>query len=482
MLEIRQLVELVLLLVEGIWELLGSCRDGIEFEDRLRRLSLEVSARIYRWSLERLDDRLLEERDRSRLEVIGFRERTLVTTMGELQLRRRLYRDRETKRSVFLLDRSLGITSGKRISPCLERMSLDFGTRMSFGDAASSIAQLFPSVSKMTVWNCLQESGDIARRLAELEREAVYESGEVPRGERSCEVLYIEADGVNVRQRTSDGRRRNRELKLGVMYEGKEEVSPDRRELVGRQTVAGLLDGGSFWERVGVRSGSTWDMGKVREVHIGGDGAGWVKEGISAFPDAEYHLDPFHLRRALTESLRFSSTSYFEVCSRLAKKDREGLKLALDDAYDRASDVKDRSRVKKLRGYLLGNWDGINQLSDATLGSIEGQVRHTLARRMKNIGGCWGESGMDNMAHLLAARMNGELDKFVASPVWDRDLVDELIEDVPPVDIPKAVRKSGEDTERWLRANMPALQGPHADRPWIKHVLRDISRITAIGA
>ncbi len=33
--EIRQLVEAVLLLVEGIWELLGSCRDGIEFEERL---------------------------------------------------------------------------------------------------------------------------------------------------------------------------------------------------------------------------------------------------------------------------------------------------------------------------------------------------------------------------------------------------------------------------------------------------------------
>ena len=79
MLEIRQLVEAVLLLVEGIWELISSCRDGIEFEERLRRLSLEVSARIYRWSLERLDERLLHERDRSRWEVVGFRKRTLVT-------------------------------------------------------------------------------------------------------------------------------------------------------------------------------------------------------------------------------------------------------------------------------------------------------------------------------------------------------------------------------------------------------------------
>ena len=89
---------------------------------------------------------------------------------------------------------------------------------------------------------------------------------------------------------------------------------------------------------------------------------------------------------------------------------------------------------------------------------------------------------MDHMAHLLAARMHGELDNVVAAPVWDRDLLDEVIEAVLPVRIPKARQKSGEDTERWLRVNMPALGGPHAGRPRIKHVLRDTSRITKIGA
>ena len=482
MLEIRQLVEAVLLLVEGIWELIGSCHDGVEFEDRLRRLSLEVSARIYRWSLERLDDRLLQERDRQRFKVVGFRERMLVTTLGEVRFRRRLYRDCETQTSVFLLDRTLGFPSRKRISPSLERMSLDFATRMSFGDAADSIAHLFPSVSKMAVWKCLQESGDLACRLGELQRRSVYEDGEVPRGTRRSEVLYIEADGVSVRQRSFGGRRRRRELKLGVIYEGKEEISPGRRTLVGRQTVAGLLDCESFWERVGVRSGSTWDMAKVREVHIGGDGADWVKEGVSAFPGAEYHLDPFHLRRALTEGLRFSSESYLSVCSRVVNRDRTGVEHALQEAYKQARDHKERDAVKRLRRYVLGNWEGIVSLSDAALGSIEGQVRHTLARRMKNIGGFWSEAGMDHMAHLLAARMNGELHHFVAAPAWDRERLDEVLEDAAPIDVPKALRKSGQDTEAWLRVNMPALQGPHSSRPWVKYVLRDISRIKGLGA
>ena len=127
MLEIRQWVKADLLLVEGIWKLIRNCRHGIEFEDCLRRLSLEVSARIYLriylWSLERLDERLFHERDRSPWKVAGLWNQALVTTMGKVPLRLRLYRDRESGVPVFLLDRILDYTLKKRLSLCLERMS-----------------------------------------------------------------------------------------------------------------------------------------------------------------------------------------------------------------------------------------------------------------------------------------------------------------------------------------------------------------------
>ena len=70
MLEIRQLVEAVLPVVKGIPELLDSCRDGIEFLERLRRSVSEILSWVfYAWSLERLDERILRGRDRSRWEV-----------------------------------------------------------------------------------------------------------------------------------------------------------------------------------------------------------------------------------------------------------------------------------------------------------------------------------------------------------------------------------------------------------------------------
>ncbi|SIT14733.1 hypothetical protein SAMN05421799_12120, partial [Alicyclobacillus vulcanalis] len=29
----------------------------------------------------------------------------------------------------------------------------------------------------------------------------------------------------------------------------------------------------------------------------------------------------------------------------------------------------------------------------------------------------------------------------------------------------------------WLEAHMPALAGPHASRPWVKYVLRELARL-----
>ena len=60
--------------------------------------------------------------------------------MGEVPLRRRLYRDRESGFPVFLLDRSLDFTLKKRLSLCLERRSSDFATQMSLRDAADRVS------------------------------------------------------------------------------------------------------------------------------------------------------------------------------------------------------------------------------------------------------------------------------------------------------------------------------------------------------
>lgn len=149
-------------------------------------------------------------------------------------------------------------------------------------------------------------------------------------------------------------------------------------------------------------------------MELGGDGASWVKEGIELFPNTVYHLDRYHLCKNLTECLAFSPTSYQAAVGAIEQKDQQ----ALIDILDRAAKINKgtkRKKIKKLKNYLLENWDGIiAQLPEGGLGVIEGQVRHIIARRMKRIGARWSPEGTDRMARLLTAKANKELSNYLA--------------------------------------------------------------------
>ena len=43
------------------------------------------------------------------------------------------------------------------------------------------------------------------------------------------------------------------------------------------------------------------------------------------------------------------------------------------------------------------------------------------------------------------------------------------------------MRQLEEDPARWLRARIPVLAGPHADKPWVQ-VLRDLAHVHALVA
>jgi len=129
-----------------------------------------------------------------------------------------------------------------------------------------------------------------------------------------------------------------------------------------------------------------------------------------------------------------------------------------------------KKRVKDLKKYLLDNWAGIAQLpEEERLGAIEGQVRHTIARRMKRIGARWSVEGADRMSRLLAARANDELHRYIGQ---SKSIVSQLLNFDTPVE--KKFVCGKEDLESWVRASMPALRGPFAGRPWVKYVLKEI--------
>ncbi|MCL8209275.1 MAG: hypothetical protein K6V97_14585 [Actinomycetia bacterium] len=147
---------------------------------------------------------------------------------------------------------------------------------------------------------------------------------------------------------------------------------------------------------------------------------------------------------------------------------------ALTDAMGRTRGAT-RQALRAFRRYVQQHWEGITQPQAPSLGAMEGEVYHRVAHRIKRHGAQWSEVGNDPLVRMVAAAANGMLGEACArvrstpgARAGNRD-------SAPPL-----VRREPGDTDgAWLQAPLPALQGPHADRPWVRWVLRELAGLAA---
>lgn len=178
--------------------------------------------------LQQLEESLFAQRPTG-WEVVGFRERTLVTRFGEVSIQRRLYQDRNGAYH-FLLDEYLGQKAYQAATPEMQRLCTHLSGELSFRKAAGFLEQWLSGVmSYATCWRLLQRSGAVAAAASKQEVEAVFGRGAAlaETGEPRVERLYMEADGVFVRLQKQP--RKHLELCSAIAYEGRERL-PGTRE------------------------------------------------------------------------------------------------------------------------------------------------------------------------------------------------------------------------------------------------------------
>lgn len=468
---IQQIVGVVLFLAKALYKALSGSTSLAELEQAILRMSQEAARRLLEAAVEEMDNRLLAAPENAGLEVVNRKERRVMMLFGEVSIQRRYYRDPRTGKRRFLLDEALGLEPGQRLSPGVTELGVKFAVDMPYGRAAECIAEATAGavhVSKMALWKAVQKAGEAAKAKADAQRKALFEFGEVPPGEKQAEALCVEADGVFLPTRGCKGHRERIEVKLAVAYDGKADVAPSRRKLRERRIHGAVAGSKPFFEETVADFGQHWDLASIHHCTFGADGASWLKQGLEYFPGAVYRLDPFHLRRALREGLGHDARGYADVCEALANGDPwEEVARHLGDSLKR-SRGQARERVRTLTGYLGSNWDGIRKNPDAQrLGTIEGQVFHHVARRMKRHGAQWSRAGADHLVRLAAQQANGELQplaKKTQASVRTKMTAGAIL------------REGGANVDElgdWLQASLPALNGPHANRPWVQ-MLRDL--------
>jgi hypothetical protein len=240
--------------------------------------------------------------------VVGWRTRTLVTRMGDLRVRRRLYR-RGAGAARFLLDAHLGWTPRQVATPAVLALLVDWATDVPYAQAARRLAAATAGVlSGPTVRRQLRRVAERVRAAEAAAHRAWTTSGRppAPAGERVVSPLYVEADGVWVKTQREPAHPTGYELKCASAYEGWERVGeptpghprPHHR-LVEKQVYCHAFDREAlpFWEGASLALHRTYDLSRLPLVVVGGDGANWIDGAGAVFPRVVRQRDGFHLAR-----------------------------------------------------------------------------------------------------------------------------------------------------------------------------------------
>lgn len=472
-------------------------REGLNF-DQIEEIAVEVSREIGRGVLirilEEIDNEVMRERTRGKLENKGKKGKYLGTRLGDIRYRRRAYKEEGKKGYRYLLEEEIGLKKNQRVSSSRKKIEamLGFNSR-GYREAEGLMKELVGSSrSHESIRKGVIKEGEEIKRHEEAEIWKIKNLKEEYKGEES-EVVYIEADGTGLKLQKGEKRRRRRkgvEIKLGIGYRGWEDRykggKKQTKKLKGKFIYGGIERGEEFMEKLSLIGEKELGISKAKEVVVGGDGAEWIKNNIKNYfgIGAIYSLCRYHLNRAIKRALGYDKEKEREI-NGLVKGERIGEAIEeIEKEIKRGRGEK--KKLRELQFYLINNKEGINgikRLKNKNLkgeirrtGGIEGNIDKVIARRFKKRGMSWSIRGAEGLLKVGTKILNGQWDKWWKEERGEKIEIDkEDIKRLMPEDI------LWEKKREWKMPDvrLPAIHGPHQDRLWVD-ILREISGLDQV--
>lgn len=367
--------------------------------------------------LEHMDATLLASRDSARYQPKDIRSRKLESLLGEIEIRRRYYWDREKQEHVALLDSMLGLGKRERVSKGLAVLAaVQAVIGPSYRGASEALSSLFgfKPVSHESIRQLMLRLGEAAEQERSQERNRCD-------GKKKVELLLVEADGywVSMQQQKKD----RREARLMLAHEGWQPRTPgsSEYELVGR-THHFEITSGDFWYEASLHLYSRYDIDENTLVVINGDRAPWIRKAVEYFPNAIYQVDRFHVKRDVRRLLSGSS-EMSEALEAFDRNQPEQFRAVLSRAASKQSDAKRKAAILELcreveripeafRDYRTRLEEaGYDTTGLRGLGAIESNV-DLFSNRTKKRGQSWKPKGLRAILHGLVKRFEDRLAEF----------------------------------------------------------------------
>ena len=438
--------------------------EASSLDGEMIRVMVQLMREAITGGLEAIDNQIREKETKG-WKNLGREKHRVITAVGEVEIKRRVYRDGTGKRRKPL-DEMMGLDRYQRETNVVRMMGAWLATQNSYRDAADELSYLVNN--RITHSKIQRMVWSIGNALADVEEAEIKQWDGAEDGEQKIRspVLFGESDGVMISLQRE--KRRKIEARVGIMYTGKKTIGVGRKRLENKVCMTKIVRNSEEWKQtIQKMADRHYDLNSVKYLITGGDGDTWVKRSFDYIwvEKRENVLDRFHLYRASKTALGFNR----ETMRMVKRMRQEGMAVIADDLAEARKNARGRrkERIVEYIRYLEGNQNSLKdvQISEngrtLSLGGIEGNVDKLVARRMKGRGRSWRIPGARAMVTLC--RYRPQL----------RDLALKLTRNQSDSSPPR--RKKPISYDSWLSCSLPLFSGSNQSEPWIKELRRKLN-------
>ena len=374
---------------------------------------LKLGAGIIGNLFEEMDEMIRQSKERKEnWEIVRRDTKTLLTSIGEIEFKKTLFKNKKTGERMYLLDNVLGIEKNARMTEDAEAAIYEEAVQTSYQRGGKAVC-LTDQVSKVAVKNKLHELS-FPPDPKEFHEKKKVKYLYIDADEDHVPLQFLEKKG-DVARGANGGKTNTAIAKLVYVYEGIEREAPKskRFRLIEPYYFSGVYEGESnkeLWDRIYEYIDAKYDLDHVEKIYLNADGGSWIKGGKSRIAGIISVLDEHHVNKYLVSMTSHLYDSAEDGRSLLREVIRNGSKVEFENTAEMlceySTDENTKKRIKESAGYIMSNWMAAKirlRKSKGVVGSsTEGHVSHVLAARMSSRPMGWSKRGVDKMSNLRA--------------------------------------------------------------------------------
>lgn len=331
---------------------------------------------------------------RHRYHIKAHTTRTIMTIFGEITYRKTIYSHKYTYKTFCFIDDYLGLKKYDYFDPYIKASVLEYASQYPCTKVAKIINDMigkhiklnkpFQYISKQTIRNIILGSNQSNPELKELD---------------TPDDLFIMADEKFVA--TQNNNNEDVMVKEIVVFDGRT-IKNKRTTLNNKHTFASFK-GNEFINDCLNYLYYVYDMDKIKNIYVMGDGAKWIKKlrydfKVNEDTNVLFCLDKFHFKQAihhiaLDENLESILTDY--VLDNMKKDFVKCCDLLIENSPHRNETITNKKE------YILNNWKYINNLYKNKLKCpMESQISHTLADLLTSRPKAYSLNTLEKILHL----------------------------------------------------------------------------------